>query len=305
MDNHYQETEILLEDKQNEETEKIRETEKIKEITKYIKIELENTDKRWTNWYIRRFLVSENSEIPKTKEKIKNFINFQNEIKMEDLGNFEKRKELENLFELNFSKIDKFGNPILIHKLKNMNFENLLKTFSEENLINFYLQKIERLVNIILPECSKKKNEKVEKLKIIIDLKKTQIFNIYKKIKNFLEKLIKILINYYPEILDKLYIINSGYFFKAIWQNFENIFGNENFENKIFIFSGNGKKKLIEEIDEENLKILLKEKEVEVEEKDDNEADQDFVNFWDDAIEKSYKDKNLWHHDKDIIDKFY
>lgn len=62
--------------------------------------------------------------------------------------------------------------------------------------------------------------------------------------------------DYYPELMNKMYIINAGYFFQAAWVVIKPWLDPVT-QQKIQIITGSGKKELLQDIPEQNLPIDL------------------------------------------------
>ena len=76
------------------------------------------------------------------------------------------------------------------------------------------------------------------------------------KIKTFTKIATRIAQDYYPEILGKMYILNSGFMFRGIW-GVVSVWIDKKTQKKINIISGSGKKQLLADIDAENLPEFL------------------------------------------------
>lgn len=109
------------------------------------------------------------------------------------------------------------------------------------------------MTHIILGECSKNANTLIDTCTTIIDLKDVSLMKLFiGKIKDFVKISIGITQDYYPEMMHKLYIINSGFFFKGVWAIVKPWIDPVT-QKKIVIISGSGKKELLEDITESNL----------------------------------------------------
>ena len=76
------------------------------------------------------------------------------------------------------------------------------------------------------------------------------------KIKAFTKIAAKIAQDYYPEILGKMFIVNSGFMFRGIW-GVVSMWIDKKTQNKIKIISGSGKKDLLKDIDADKLPEFL------------------------------------------------
>ena len=116
------------------------------------------------------------------------------------------------------------------------------------------------------------------------------------KIKTFTKIATKIAQDYYPEILGKMFIVNSGFMFRGIW-GIVSVWIDKKTQKKIRIISGSGKKDLLKDIDSEKLPeflggtctISLRES----------------PGPWKEEILKSYGRKSVHVEDQSIVRKYY
>lgn len=79
----------------------------------------------------------------------------------------------------------------------------------------------------------------------IMDLKGVSTFKLFSgKVKAFGKLTSHITQNYYPEIMGKFYIINSGFMFSGIWAIVKHWLDKKT-RKKMIIISGSGKKELL------------------------------------------------------------
>ena len=100
----------------------------------------------------------------------------------------------------------------------------------------------------------------------------------------------------YPELMGQTFIINTGYFFSGIWAVIKGWLDPVT-RQKIKIISGSGKKELLEVIDADKLPVEL------------GGTFQGNIREnhgpWKEALEKSYKNKTLLHHDKKLVAQYF
>ena len=90
-----------------------------------------------------------------------------------------------------------------------------------------------------------------------MDLKGVSIMSLFfGKVKTFTKIATKIAQDYYPEILGKMYIVNSGFMFRGIW-GMVSVWIDKKTKKKISIISGSGKKELLKDIDSDKLPVFL------------------------------------------------
>ena len=246
-----------------------------------------------SNFHINRFLVARDYNLKKSCLMIQNLFeyrekrNWEQILKKDYRDFYEKNKDILNN---EFYNVSKNFNPIEIYYPRADNLKTILKTYNDEFLENYFLQKKERLVRIILPVCSEMKNkyekkimlkgknsinqsdeknkmisldknekkinykkDRVPKLIIIFDMKElpfTSFFN--SKVKKFLKLIIKNAQDFYPDLARKIFIINIPKTFVILYF-FIKGFLNKATREKIVISSGSCQKEIFELIEKDKL----------------------------------------------------
>ncbi len=269
-------------------------------IRSYVGEELENRDDKWNDWYLLRFCRARKFNVEKIKLMIKNYFEFQKEVDMDGIAKMDLSRY--DLLRANthhgYFFTDKKGQPVYYDFMRDIDEKMLFKNYTEKELIKYFVQSYERLVNVILPECSRVSGRKIEKTICIFDLKKTKILKMFRgQFKAFLKVCTNISQNYYPELLDKTFIINAGVVFSGIW-SIAKYWIDEKTRKKIHIISGSGRKELQKYIDVKNIHVIIKEGQ-----KEGNiRADE---GPWRKALELSKKNKSLKHSDPALVKNFY
>lgn len=112
------------------------------------------------------------------------------------------------------------------------------------------------MLNYRFPACSKAKGQLVEQSLTIIDIENVGMGMLVGKTKEFVKLASDIGQNYYPEMLGTMFLINSGFFFSAVWSIVKG-FIDEKTRNKINIEKKSYAKKLLELVDADNLPSFL------------------------------------------------
>ena len=115
---------------------------------------------------------------------------------------------------------DLMGRPLRIIQPRYFDPEEILKGLTEEEFVSTEVQRLERLINIILPICSKQANRHIEGGFVIVDVKDANIKGLIfqTKVTNFFKKTVKLFQPNYPEITYKTIIINAGILFSGVWK---------------------------------------------------------------------------------------
>ena len=104
-----------------------------------------------------------------------------------------------------------------------------------------------------MPICSERAGRRIDKLFTIIDLKDANLLDLLNSdAKKFLKRYTFLSQNYYPELLEKLIIINAPFVFKGIW-NIVKYWIDSKTRDKIDIYWGKGKSVLKKYIDEDKI----------------------------------------------------
>ena len=138
-----------------------------------------------------------------------------------------------------------------------MNFQEMLKNLNEKTIKIYWINFYERIINIIFPILSKKKNKRLDKVIFILDFKNAKLFPLLSgKIKKFFMSFLKINQTYYPGLTHKCFVINSGVTFKAIWA-IAKLIVNKEIKDSTSIINGHGLEEINQYIDIENIPAIL------------------------------------------------
>ena len=116
-----------------------------------------------------------------------------------------------------YHKTDKQGRPIYIEVLTKLNVKEIFKITSSERMMRYYIKEYERLMKYRFTACSRAAGKIIEQSLTIIDVDGVGMGIFSGKIKEFVKIAADLGQNYYPEMLGTMFIINSGFFFNAIW----------------------------------------------------------------------------------------
>lgn len=276
-----------------------QEKEVMLKVRNYILNDLKITDRRWNNWAILRFCRARKFNYDKIKEMLDKHFNWFADKKVDDLAlvDISKYEKLRQLYIHGYYHTDKKGRPVYIEKTKEMQISKCFAEYSEQELIDYHIQSYERLINVIFPACSKAVHLRVEKTLTIMDLNGVNAFKLFGgKTKAFVKLAADIAQDHYPEILGNMFIINTGFLFTGLWALVKPWIDPKT-QKKIIIKSGNGKKELLELIDEDRLPEFLGGKC-----KDELTSDP---GVFKDALDLSRKNKTFFYHDQKVINEYF
>lgn len=231
----------------------------VEEVRRYMESELDTPDEMRTTWYLLRFCRARKFKLEKVIEMMRNFIQWKTERGIMKSGDIDMQqfKSIKEYSAFGYYHTDKEGRPVYIEKVNELKPKEMFAKFSDPQLFAFYIQSYDRLLHIIYPTCSQIAGRRIEKNVTIMDLKKVSLMSLFfGKVKKFVKIASKIAQDYYPEMLGKLYIVNSGWMFRGIWGMVKGWIDKKT-QKKITIISGSGKKELLKQIDADKLPIFL------------------------------------------------
>lgn len=164
--------------------------------------------------------------------------------------------EVKKIYPHGYHKTDKTGRPIYIEQISKVNLTELFKLTNEERMMKYYVKEYERLMKYRFPACSRACGKVIEQSLTILDVENIGLSVLTGQTKQFLKIASDIGQNYYPEMLGTMYLINTGFFFNAVWTILKG-FMDEKTRNKINLEKSGYAKKLLELVDAENLPTIL------------------------------------------------
>lgn len=227
------------------------------EIQRWLRDEKHVPEGQWGDWQTLRFCRARKFDVPKIKEMIENYLKWAVSVNLPNIGSLDMGKYdlLKTLMCEGYCNVDKGGRPIYVVNAKMLKADDVFKNYTEEELVLYYVQSYERMLNIILPECSKNMGKRVDTCCTIIDLEGVSVMKLLAgKVKKFLKISSGITQDYYPELMHKMYIINAGYFFQAAWAVVK-VWLDPVTQKKINIITGSGKKELLQDIEASKLLV--------------------------------------------------
>ena len=274
--------------------------ERIEELRTIFKKDLAEFPEINTDWYLLRFLRSRNCDLKKSSAMLEKFIDFRKKKKPSlSKNHIFDREKIKSLYIRGYYNITKDGCPILIERIGKSKTIELLNYLNEDDLNDFFIQIYERLFYIIFPICSQKQKKRIDKIYVILDLKGIKLRKLFSpnsKFKKFLKNFLFFTQNYYPELMNKLIIINAPLIFSFFW-TFVKKFLDKSTTDKIKIFSRSGKKEIFKLCDPENIPTFLGGKcEIPL---------GDEPGPWKKEYDKSLENRNLFLQDRSIEYEYF
>jgi len=121
---------------------------------------------------------------------------------------------------MGFYGTDQKGRPIRIIYISNFEPDLLIDNYSEEELTHFFVQYLERIINIIFPVASDRCNSHVSNILSIIDIKDLNVSKILfnKRLIDLFQNMSKAFQDNYPEMTYRAVIVNANVLFLGLWK---------------------------------------------------------------------------------------
>jgi len=255
--------------------------------------------KVWNHWCILRFCRARKFVYHDIVIMIRNYIKWCHEMEMDKIGEFDMTQFtiLKQNYDHGYCQVDRMGRPVYIEQIKKMNADFIFNNYPDITLQKYYVQSYERLLNIILPECSRVAGRRIDRTCGIIELKDVNVLKLFGgKVKAFLNMAMGIAQNYYPEIMDIMFVLHAGLLFSGIWAVIKHMLDVKT-QKKIHIISGNGRDVLAKHIDPHHLPVFLG---------GTNDtpliADQ---GPWHNELMKSHQNKTVYHSDQKLVQHYF
>jgi hypothetical protein len=151
---------------------------------------------------------------------------------------------------------DKWNRPVVYQCFADLDEKKLLQV-TEHQYLKHTAYKMEVFNHIVLPILSKLYNCRVEQMTLIMDLKGISLGVVSNsKVRSYISKATEIGNIYYPEALAKTFIINSPWYFSAMWAIIK-LWLDKSTKKKFSIYGSSYKKQLLEFIDEDQLPVFM------------------------------------------------
>lgn len=133
---------------------------------------------------------------------------------------FSEIEEVRSYYPHGFHGEDKEGRPVYIEKLGKVDPNKLLSVTTVERFLKYHVQGLEKIYCEKFPACSIAAKKNIDTMTTILDVEGLSWMNVGKLV-NLVQDIIirinKIDSNNYPEILNKMFIVNAGHGFRLLW----------------------------------------------------------------------------------------
>ena len=205
--------------------------------------------------YLLRFLRARKFDLEKTTLMFQKFLKWREDEKVDELRtsfDFNEILQVKEIYPHGYHKVDKMGRPLYIELLSKLDVGKLFKVTTEERMVKYYVKEYERLMKWRFPGCSAAMKKPIEQSLTILDCNTLGVSSLVGKTRSFVQLATNIAQDYYPEMLGQMYLLNTGWLFKALWAIVKT-FMDPKTAGKIHMLGGSYITELVKYIDEENI----------------------------------------------------
>ena len=138
------------------------------------------------------------------------------------------------MYNFGYSGTDRDGRPFYYDCPGAAQIDKILEVISIETMEKYYMMEYEKLLHIRLPACEKAAGRVIDTSFSVLDMRGFSMSSLNSKTKNFVMVAISMGQNYYPEIMQEMYIINCPLLFRGAYAMFKP-FINEKTRKKMHI----------------------------------------------------------------------
>ncbi|KAB5564080.1 hypothetical protein DKX38_004134 [Salix brachista] len=131
---------------------------------------------------------------------------------------FEEYGEVKKCYPHGYHGVDRNGRPIYIERVGMVDLNSLVQATTVDRFVRYHVSEQEKTLNFRFPACSIAAKRHIASITSILDVKGVGMSNFSKTARCLFVEIQKIDSNYYPEILNRLFIINAGNGFKMLWK---------------------------------------------------------------------------------------
>ncbi|XP_062147255.1 phosphatidylinositol/phosphatidylcholine transfer protein SFH11 [Alnus glutinosa] len=206
-----------------------------------------------------RFLRMRDFNLSKAKEMFLNYLKWREDLGVDAIPKelmFKEYAEVKKWYPHGYHGVDRYGRPVYIERIGMVDLNSLLQITTIERFVKYHVSEQEKTSNLRYPACSIAAKTHIASTTSILDVNGVGMSNFSKPARYLFTEIQKIDSNYYPETLNKLFIINAGSGFRMLWKAIRTFMDARTIA-KIQVLGNNYVSNLLEVIDSSNLPNFL------------------------------------------------
>jgi CRAL/TRIO domain/CRAL/TRIO, N-terminal domain len=213
---------------------------------------------KWDDHTLARFLRARKFEYEKALEMFSKYIQWRQDQHVDSIESFDfpEIAAIKQYYPHGFHKTDRLGRSIYIERYGSIDMKKIFEITTEERMIRYYIREYESMIKLRIPACAVAAGYAVEQTLTILDLGGSSSKLMKKNVYNFVKLASGIAQDYYPEILGRMFIINTPMLFSAAWAVIKPWL-DERTKKKISTEGSKFQSKLLELVAPENLPDFL------------------------------------------------
>ncbi|KAL6994723.1 hypothetical protein U1Q18_045734 [Sarracenia purpurea var. burkii] len=163
---------------------------------------------------VARFLRVRDFDMMKAKDLFSKYLKWREEFEVDRIAKelkFEEYKEVKKFYPHGFHGVDKFGRPLYIERIGNLDVTALLQITTFDRLLKYHVYEKEKTLNSRYPACSIAAKKHISSTTAILDVKDVGTSRFSKPARDLFLEIQKIDSNYYPEVCGMLSFIFTIY----------------------------------------------------------------------------------------------
>ncbi|CAG9332436.1 unnamed protein product [Blepharisma stoltei] len=167
-----------------------------------------------------RFLRARKFNFDKAMEMFQNYLKWREEFQVDQIMSYEfpELEQVKTCYPHGFHKTDSHGRPIYIERIGALDLKRLFEITTEDRMLRYFVKSYETMLSITIPACAVAAGHPVEQSLTILDLGGSSMKLMSKKVYKFVQMASKIGQDYYPEMLGRMFIVNTPTLFSMAWK---------------------------------------------------------------------------------------
>ncbi|OMJ78324.1 hypothetical protein SteCoe_21879 [Stentor coeruleus] len=169
---------------------------------------------------LARFLRARKFVFEKSLEMYNNYLKWRIDQRVDEVASYDfpEFQTVKSIYPHGFHKTDRLGRSIYIERLGNLDINHLFSITTDERMIRYYIREYESMIKLRIPACSIAAGCLIEQTFTILDLGGSSTKLMKKNVYNFVKLASGMAQDFYPEILGKMFIINTPMLFSVAWK---------------------------------------------------------------------------------------